>query len=87
MVFALKIGAFGLKAKSDSQLVSNYVAREYQEKEPKLITYLYKVQSISTLFKSFEVKYQNFKVDILPKLASMKTTRFNQTLIQETLSS
>lgn len=89
MVLALEMGASKLKAKSDSQLVSNQVVGEHQEKEPQLVKYLHKVRSLSSHFKSFEVKYvsnkQNFRADLLSKLSTTKTARCNRTVLQETL--
>lgn len=89
MVLALETGASKLKAKNDSQLVSNQVVGEHQAEEPQLMKYLHKVRSLSACFKSFEVKYvpnkQNSRVDLLSKLATTKTARCNQTVLQETL--
>lgn len=43
MILALEMGASRLKAKSDSQLVSNQVSGKYQAKESHLIKYMQKV--------------------------------------------
>ena len=81
MVVALEMGASRLKAKSDYQLVANQVVGEYQAKEPLLIRYILKVQSLSKWFISFKVKYvpgeQNFRADLLSKLATTKTKGYN----------
>lgn len=51
------MGAYRLKAESESQLVSNQVFMKYQEKEPQLIKYLWKVQIISSRLTSFEIEH------------------------------
>lgn len=90
MVLAIEIGAPRLKAKSDSQLVTNQVIGKYQAKESQLIKYIHKVQSLSTRFTSFEVEYvhreQNSRAYLFSKFSSSKTTGFNRTIIQETLN-
>lgn len=63
---------------------------EYQGNEPQLIKYLHKVQDLSTYFESFEVKYvpreQNSWANLLSKLSNTKTTWYNQTVIQQSLT-
>lgn len=56
--FSIKMGVSKLKSKSDSQLVANQVARKYKDKEPQLIKYLHKVQSLSPSFTYFKVELQ-----------------------------
>jgi hypothetical protein len=79
-----------LRAKSDSQLVTNQVSGEYQTKDQQLIKYLEKVQSLASQFKRFELIYvpreQNARADLLSKLASTKKPGNNRTVIQETIS-
>jgi ribonuclease HI len=79
-----------LRAKSDSQLVTNQVSGEYQTKDPQLIRYLEKVRSLASQFKHFELVYvpreQNARADLLSKLASTKKPGNNRTVIQETIS-
>lgn len=88
MIIALKMGATRVKSKSDSQQVANQVSNQYQAKEPQLIKYLQKVQSLSSCSLSFEVEHipheQNFRANLLSKLATLKTavrTRFGSTSI------
>ncbi|GAU41814.1 hypothetical protein TSUD_299800 [Trifolium subterraneum] len=65
-----------LKAQSDSQLVANQVAGEFQTKDPQLAKYLEKVQEMAKYFTTFELTYvpreQNARADLLAKLASIK---------------
>jgi ribonuclease HI len=79
-----------LRAKSDSQLVTNQVSGDYQTKDPQLIKYLEKVQSLASQFKCFELIYvpreQNARADLLSKLASTKKPGNNRTVIQETIA-
>jgi hypothetical protein len=79
-----------LKAKSDSQLVTNQVSGEYQAKDPQLAKYLEKVKSLATQFNMFKLVYvprdQNSRADLLSKLASTKKPGNNRTVIQETIS-
>ncbi|KAK2427613.1 hypothetical protein QL285_026181 [Trifolium repens] len=79
-----------LRAKSDSQLVTNQVSGKYQTKDPQLVKYLEKVQSLASQFKRFELIYvpreQNARADLLSKLASTKKPGNNRTVIQETIA-
>lgn len=90
MVLTLEMYVSRLKEKSNSQLVSNQVAKEYQEKEPQLIKYLHKVRYLSRSFKSFEVKYipkeQNFRAYLMSKLPITKIVGYYWAVIQETLT-
>lgn len=61
MVLSLKIGALRLKAKRDSQLVSNQVLGEYQRKEKHQIFKFFKVKHMP--------KEKNFRENILSKLS------------------
>lgn len=78
MVFTLEMGVSKLKVKSDSHQVANKCARGYQDKEPQFIRYHYKVQNLSTHFKSFDVEYvlreQNFRAYLMSNLVSLKET-------------
>jgi hypothetical protein len=79
-----------LLAKSDSQLITNQVSGEYQTKDPQLVKYLERVQSLALQFKRFELIYvpreQNARADLLSKLASTKKPGNNRTVIQETIA-
>jgi ribonuclease HI len=79
-----------LKAKSDSQLVTNQVLGEFQAKDPQLVKYLERVRSLANHFNSFELVYipreQNARVYLLSKLASTKEPGSNRTFIQETIA-
>ncbi|GAU24562.1 hypothetical protein TSUD_149030 [Trifolium subterraneum] len=90
MKLAKEMEVEDLRAKSDSQLVTNQVAGEYQTKDPQLMKYLEKVKSLAKQFKSFELvhvpRYQNSRADLLSKLASTKKPGNNRTVIQETIS-
>ncbi|KAK2397192.1 hypothetical protein QL285_058795 [Trifolium repens] len=89
MKLAKEMDIADLKAKSDSQLVTNQVLGEFQAKDPQLIKYLERVRAMSSLFNSFELVYvpreQNAIADLLSKLASTKKPGSNRTFIQETI--
>jgi hypothetical protein len=91
MKLAKEMDITDLKAKSDSQLVTNQVSGEFQAKDPQLIKYLEKVRNLANHFKSFELVYvpreQNARADLLSKLASTKKPGSNRTFIQETIAS
>jgi ribonuclease HI len=57
MKLAKEMDITDLKAKSDSQLVTNQVSGEFQAKDPQLIKYLEKVRKLANHFKSFELVY------------------------------
>jgi ribonuclease HI len=90
MKLAREMDITDLKAKSDSQLVTNQVLGEFQAKDPQLIKYLEKVRSLASLFRSFELIYvpweQNARANLLSKLASTKKPESNRTFIQETIA-
>lgn len=90
MILAMEIGASRLIAKSDSQLVTNQVSRQYKAKEPVLIKYLQMVGHMSSRFISFKVenvpRELNLRGDLLSKLATSKVAWFNRIVIQETLA-
>jgi ribonuclease HI len=90
MKLAKEMEVTDLRAKSDSQLVTNQVSGEYQTKDPQLIKYLEKVQNLASQFKHFELIYvpreQNARADLLSKLANTKKPRNNRTVIQETIA-
>jgi ribonuclease HI len=90
MKLAKEMDIADLKAKSDSQLVTNQVSGEFQAKDPQLIKYLERVRAMSNLFNSFELVYvpreQNARADLLSKLASTKKPGSNRTFIQETIA-
>ncbi|GAU31015.1 hypothetical protein TSUD_393000 [Trifolium subterraneum] len=90
MKLAKEMEVLDLKAKSDSQLVTNQVSSEYQTKDPQLMRYLEKVRGLAEQFDNFELIHvprdQNSKADLLSKLASTKKPGNNKTVIQETIS-
>jgi ribonuclease HI len=90
MKLAREMEVTDLRAKSDSQLVTNQVSGDYQTKDPQLIKYLEKVQSLAAQFEHFELIYvpreQNARADLLSKLASTKKPGNNRTVIQETIA-
>jgi ribonuclease HI len=90
MKLAREMDMTDLKAKSDSQLVTNQVSGEFQANDPQLIKYLEKVRNLANLFRSFELIYvpreQNARADLLSKLASTKKQGSNKTFIQETIA-
>jgi hypothetical protein len=55
MKLAREMEVTDLRAKSDSQLVTNQVSGEYQTKDPQLIKYLEKVRNLASQFKRFEL--------------------------------
>jgi ribonuclease HI len=89
MELAREIEVTDLRAKSDSQLVTNQVSGEYQTKDPQLTKYLEKVKALKEQFNTFELIYvpreQNSRADLLSKLASTKKPGNNRTVIQETI--
>jgi ribonuclease HI len=76
-----------LKVKSDSQLITNQVAGEYQTKDPQLAKYLEKLKGLAKQFNTFELVHvpieQNSRADLLSKLTSTKKPGNNRTVIQE----
>jgi len=86
-----EMGAENLKAKSDSQLITSQISREFQTKDPQLCKYLSKVRNLAEKFKFFEAIYipkeQNSRADLLAKLASTKRPSNNRTLTQEVVAS
>ncbi|GAU38036.1 hypothetical protein TSUD_274380 [Trifolium subterraneum] len=80
-----------LKAQSDSQLVANQLAGEFQTKDPQLAKYLEKVKEMAKHFTTFELTYvpreQNSREDLLVKLANTKKSGNHHNVIQETLKS
>ncbi|MCH91940.1 gag-pol polyprotein, partial [Trifolium medium] len=90
MKLAKEMEVKDLKAKSDSQLVTNQVSGKFQIKDPQLIKYLEGVQILAKSFNSFELIYvpreKNSRADLLSKLASTKKPGSHRTFIQETIS-
>ncbi|GAU41237.1 hypothetical protein TSUD_280360 [Trifolium subterraneum] len=80
-----------LKVQSDSQLVANQVAGEFQSKDPQLTKYLENVKGIAKHFTMFDLTYiareQSARADLLAKLTSTKKPGNHRTVIQETLKS
>jgi len=89
MLLAKEMGARSLLAKSDSQLVTSQVTREYQDKDPQMVVYLSYVQVLRKAFAVFELVHvpreQNARADLLAKLASSSKGGRQRTVIQETL--
>jgi ribonuclease HI len=54
MKLAREMEVTDLRAKSDSQLVTNQVSGEYQNKDPQLMKYLGKVNKLRDQFNTFE---------------------------------
>jgi ribonuclease HI len=79
-----------LRAKSDSQLVTNQVSGEYQTKDPQLVKYLERVNKLKDQFNTFELIFvpreHNSRADLLSKPASTKKPGNNRTVIQEVIS-
>ena len=74
MLLAKEMSAHSLLAKSDSLLVTDQVTREYQAKDPQIVTYLRYVQVLKGSFSVFELMHvpreKNARTDLLAKLAS-----------------
>ena len=89
MLLAKEMGAQSLLVKSDSQLVTGQVTREYQVKDPQMAEYLGYVQALRKAFAVFELVHvpreQNARADLLAKLASSGKRGRQRTVIQETL--
>jgi ribonuclease HI len=90
MKLAKEMEVTDLRAKSDSQLVTNQVSGEYQTKDPQLMKYLERVNKLKDQFNTFELIFvpreQNSRADLLSKLASTKKLGNNRTVIQEVIS-
>jgi ribonuclease HI len=75
-----------LRAKSESQLVTNQVSGEYQTKDPQLMKYLERVNKLKDQFNTFELIFvpreHNLRADLLSKLASTKKPGNNRTVIR-----
>jgi len=74
MLLAKEMGVQSLVVKSDSQLVTGQVTREYHAKDPQMEAYLKYVQVLKGAFVAFELVHvpreQNARADMLAKLAS-----------------
>jgi hypothetical protein len=90
MKLAKEMDITDLRAKSDSQLVTNQVSGEFQTKDLQLVKYLEMVRNVANYFNSFQLTYvpreQNARADLLSKLASTKKPGGNRTFIQETIA-
>lgn len=90
MLLAQEMGAKNLRARSDSQLMTNQISREYQTKDQQLSKYLARVRKLVSDFQFFEAIYvpreSNSRADLLAKLASTKKPGNNRTVIQEVIS-
>ncbi|XP_068486877.1 uncharacterized protein [Phaseolus vulgaris] len=89
MLLAKEMGAQSLLAKSDSQLVTGQVTREYLAKDPQMAAYLRYVEVLKGAFAAFEQVHvsreQNARADLLAKLASSGKGGSQRTVIQEML--
>jgi len=89
MLLAKEMGARSLLAKSDSQLVTGQVTREYQAKDPQIAAYLRYVQVLKGEFLALELVHvpreQNACADLLAKLASSSKGGRQRTVLQKTL--
>jgi ribonuclease HI len=85
MKLAKEMDITDLRAKSDSQLVTNQLSGEFQTKDLQLVKYLEMVRNVANYFNSFQLTYvpreQNARADLLSKLASTKQARRNQEAI------
>lgn len=90
MLLAQEMGAKNLRARSDSQLMTNQISGEYQTKDQQLSKYLARVRKLASDFQFFEAIYvpreSNSRADLLAKLASTKKPGNNRTVIQEVIS-
>ena len=79
MRLAGDMGVKNLIVRSDSQLVTEHVAENFQAKDLHLEKYLAKVCMVAGVFKDFKLMYvprnQNARADLLSKLASTKKLR------------
>jgi len=89
MLLAKEMGAKGLRAKSDSLLVTGQVTGEYQAKDPQMVAYLEYVQVLRETFEVFKLVHvpreQNARADLLAKLAYSGKGGRQRTAILETL--
>ncbi|XP_039687770.1 uncharacterized protein [Medicago truncatula] len=90
MLLAREMGAKNLRARSDSQLMTNQISGEYQTRDQQLSKYLARIQKLATDFHFFEAihipRESNSRADLLAKLASTKKPGNNRTVIQEVIS-
>jgi len=80
-----------LLVKSDSTLVAGQVKGEFQVRDPQLARYLEVVQTIAKNFVVFEFVHvpreQNYRVNLLSKLASCTNPGQHKLVIREMLMS
>jgi ribonuclease HI len=57
MKLAKEMDITDLRAKNDSQLVTNQVSGEFLAKDPQMVKYLERVRNLSYHFNSFELVY------------------------------
>ena len=73
--------------KGDSQLVISHVRGDFQAKEPQFVKYVWKIKKMIEEFKAYTIEHipqeQNFRADLLSKLASTKAMANNRSVIQE----
>ena len=89
MRLAVHMGVKSLMVWSDSQLVTEQVAGNFQAKDPHLTKYMAQVRVMTKEFADFELVYvpkdQNARADLLSKLASTKRPDNHRSVIQENL--
>ena len=89
MRLAKEVGVIHLLVQTVSQLITSQVRGEFQKKDPSLVRYLQKALKMSHTFEEFKVNHipreENFRSDLLARLASTKGSGLNMTVIQETL--
>jgi len=90
MRLAEDMGVKKLVVRSDSQLVTEQVAGNFQARDPHLAKYLEKVQTMASKFEEFILVHvpreQNSKANLLSKLASTKRSANHRSVIQESLA-
>jgi len=76
MCLAADMGVKRMLVRSDSQLVTEQVAGNFQDRDPHLARYLSKVREMALMFDDFGLVYvpqdQNSRANLLSKLASTK---------------
>jgi len=90
LLLAADTGAKVLTCKTDSQLVVGHLEGTFQVKDPLLLRYYHVVQSMMSKFRTASVTHvsrsQNFRADLLSKLATAKLKGQHRTMIHATLN-
>jgi len=81
------MGAKDLIYRSDSQLTIGHTTGEFQVKDPILLKYYHKVQTLLQHFPSIKMEHvrreHNFRADLLSKLASTKKKNHHHSVVQQ----